>query len=673
MTANRTGTDEGNAMRDAASAHRVLAAVVVACVSVLAACSGGGGGGIDVSVPEIVFGPESNVDSTLAPSADGFSFANFTAGQLPDLSFDTNEMTAMFGDGAEVCAEGSGDSCVLTAEASAWAQMINDARNSGHCEGFAVLAMERWTAGQQPPTGELQFTQGVVEGIMRGFATQFIGEVRAESAAWRKKSPRDVVAALTESLRDGKPDFVLGVYTDGGGHAVLPFKVEFPDDSRARISVYDSNWPGQERFVDVDLAANSWRFAFDVADVADEGAWTGGKGTIDLASLASRLEGSCPFCDDGAVERATILVIRSAAPGWSVTANGATVTADNLLADGVTATPTRAGLVGVEEHLVVIEPDAVAEGVSVSVPGVAVVHGVTPAGVIRADSFRRGATFDVSSDSVASATAGAIIRMASGDLAGEASGSTSEVSLAGDELELRATTADGRTAEFTVDDSAGAARLLAQTGENLPAGTASVVAIDGREPGLEIVRTLDDGSTVTERSDDDLELTPTTVGIDTALLGSTDATGLDSAKVGLLTLRPESEDSRDPDGNESGGETIDQSGDNGKMSIAMSWADIDWNALQMVNVYECNEKQPVLEIGVDGADARVTIEVRNFPDGNGNGGPPMTYDGNSAKLILPKVSVNKTFEILVRASTPVDGVIEVKAKVTYSRRGCSDG
>jgi len=238
-------------------------------VSLLVSCSGGGSAdapAASVSVPQVDFGPASNVDGKLRPVPNGFAFPNFTATAAPGNTFAGADLAAMFGDGPDVCASGTGDACSPTAEAASWAQMVNESRQSGHCEGFIVQSLSRFKGGQTPEAAQLPTSTDVVQGILRGFATQFIPETRAESKGWRKTKVRDVLAELVTTLRDGTPDYVLGVYGDAGGHAILPYAVEFASADAARIQVYDSNWPGRNRFVDVDIAAGTWKFSFQGPD-----------------------------------------------------------------------------------------------------------------------------------------------------------------------------------------------------------------------------------------------------------------------------------------------------------------------------------------------------------------------------------------------------------------------
>lgn len=664
--------------------RRATTGVCALLIPLLGSCSGGATSDAAVVVPDVALGPESNVASSIVPADNGFTFANFTAGQLPELSFDANEVTAMFGDGTEVCATGSTESCVLTAEAASWAQMVNDARNSGHCEGFAVQAMERWDQQAQPPTGQLPFTQDVVEGIMRGFATQFIGEVRDEAAAWRKKSPRDIVAALVDSLADGKPNYVLGVYADVGGHAVLPYKVIFDGNKKATISVLDSNWPGQERFVVVDLERNEWSFSFDGADpLGDSAAWSGGRGRIDLASLDSRLKGSCPFCDDGATARSTILLIRSATPGWSVTVNGATISAADPVAEGVTATPTRAGLIGVEEYVVVLDPGIVDKGATVAVPGTAVVHAVTPAGVVRGDAGGSGARFALTATGVSSGTPGAVVRLAAHDIAGEATGVSSEVKIEQGTMVLRAGASDGRTAEYSVTDGATAARLVAQTGANLPPGTSAVVTVDDDGPGSTVIQTFADGTSNTAASKRNLDLTPPTVAPPAALAGNGSATRLAAPDGGPLELAKGDSGTVDKGNGNAGGDGSSggtgggESGGgdargSGAMTLAMTWNDIGWNAVQLPNDYECGDAKPSLTIHANNHLGRVTIKVLGLPGKSGEGAPAMILDGDMANLVFPVLGITKTFEITVKAGSDVesDGTVVAKTYVNYVRSTC---
>jgi hypothetical protein len=85
------------------------------------------------------------------------------------------------------------------------------------------------------------------------------------------------------------------------------------------VHIYDTNWPGQDRYVLVDLEADTWEFSFSGQDPAnDPNVWSGGKGDIDLASMENRLSTDAPFETGSNGVLGNFLVIRSASLDWSV-------------------------------------------------------------------------------------------------------------------------------------------------------------------------------------------------------------------------------------------------------------------------------------------------------------------------------------------------------------------
>jgi hypothetical protein len=234
----------------------------------------------------------------------------------------------MFGDAA--CVKGVTDKCIPTAQAAAWAQMVNEARASGHCEGLAVQAAVRFDQKATPETVKLFNKGDVTHGIMRAFATQFLPEVQNATNEWAKKSIVEIINELSLQLSAGKAAYTLGLYTPTGGHAVLPYALEFPEKNLAVIKVYDSNWPGMERFVVVDLAAKTWYFSFSGQNPQDdECAWTGGEGDIDITPMSALVAGTCPFCGDGSKVTKSVLLIRSTGKEWAVTTPSGTFTPSN--------------------------------------------------------------------------------------------------------------------------------------------------------------------------------------------------------------------------------------------------------------------------------------------------------------------------------------------------------
>ena len=164
----------------------------------LAAC---GGGNASQESPRPVLNaamPASSVKSGAKPNPDGFAFPNFGAAAT-SVEFGASDMETMFSASAEICVKEEG-SCELSAEARAWARMVNQARVSGHCEGLAVLASSRFISKEEPKTITLTQQEDLTHAIMRAFATQFLDETQEATKTWAKKRPSEIVAALVDSL-----------------------------------------------------------------------------------------------------------------------------------------------------------------------------------------------------------------------------------------------------------------------------------------------------------------------------------------------------------------------------------------------------------------------------------------------------------------------------------------
>ena len=283
-------------------------AVMATVAMVASACSGGSSAPVDPNAPDIRNVTLTSVTSGINPALDGFSFPNFAAASVGE-DFNTDDMVTMFGNGSDVCVDGAMP-CELTAEATGWARMVNQARSSGHCEGLAVLSQERFNDKAIPKTFSLNNTADVSHAIMRAFSTQFLNEVQSATKSYSKMSMREIVATLVETLKKGTSQYTLGVYTDSGGHAILPYAVEMPSKDKAIVKIYDSNWPGKDRFVAFDLAKDTWEFSFSGQDPNnDPNIWQGGKGDVDLSPIQARTQGTCPFCGaKSAVGKSTLLL-----------------------------------------------------------------------------------------------------------------------------------------------------------------------------------------------------------------------------------------------------------------------------------------------------------------------------------------------------------------------------
>ena len=170
------------------SPRALLSGFVCATTLIIAGCSGGA----TDSAPQLSL----PIATTLRPTPDGFAFPNFPGSITPE-QFDASDLVAMFGEGA--CVGGVIDPCEPTAEAAAWARMVNQAKASGSCEGLVVEASKRFNAAMKPLTVDLANEGEVTHKIFRSFATQFFPEVQAERDEWAKKSLRHFDQPLTVS------------------------------------------------------------------------------------------------------------------------------------------------------------------------------------------------------------------------------------------------------------------------------------------------------------------------------------------------------------------------------------------------------------------------------------------------------------------------------------------
>ena len=261
------------------------------------------------------------IDSGVKPNEHGFSFANFGSDATSEY-LNSEDLVTMFGGGA--CVGGITTPCTPTAQASAWAKMVNESRASGHCEGLAVQAATRFDSKATPVTESLTNAGDVTHGIIRAFATQFLPEVQDATEGWAKKSLVDIVNELSTSFVNKNVSYTMGLYTSTGGHAVLPYAIEFPKPDLAIVKVYDSNWPGMERYVSIDLAAKTWSFSFSGENPQEDAdAWSGKVGDIDITPMDARTSATCPFCGDNTTVAKSVLLIRSTSLNWSVkTTNG---------------------------------------------------------------------------------------------------------------------------------------------------------------------------------------------------------------------------------------------------------------------------------------------------------------------------------------------------------------
>ena len=434
-------------------------AIVAFSAFFIASCGGGGSSSGSVSLTA------TDVSAGLNVNPNGFAFANFTSASSSE-EFVADDLVKMFGLSKDVCVGGTMP-CTLVPEAAAFARLVNEARASGHCEGLVVSAGERFNSAAEPSTVTLENKGDITHGLMRTFATQFLKEVVADTEKWTAASLKEKVAALEASFAKSEISYTLGVFSSSGGHAVLPYALEWVNKDVVKIKLYDSNWPGQDRYVTVDLKADKWTFAYSGKDPAnDPQAWTGGPGDMDMTSMASRTSASCPFCASKSGVDKTILVVRSADPNWSVqTKNGALgPKSSGGSGSSVSLRPVRGASdgSGVTSYMITA-PSAVK--LSFKLPAATRVSGFTSQAAIQIDTEgSKTGTVDITDSNISTDDPTAVLTLADGELVASSNGENNSISTSGDALAVALTTPSGQ--EVTLDVTSEAPAVEVRTGDS---------------------------------------------------------------------------------------------------------------------------------------------------------------------------------------------------------------
>ncbi len=248
---------------------------------------------------------------------DGFSFRNYGPG-YPEGAFTVDDMREQFGD--DVCSRVDRDTCIPTAEAQQWIDDRNADMLSGHCIGFTVtsyrLAVGELEPGAFTPSATVPYEIDQEPPIMRTIAAN--GSLYWVRSVWSsevKGTPRDVLDALIALAQPVD----LSIYLPGlvGGHSLLAYGVEQVGPQDYRILVYDNNFPGEERVVEVDYNANTWRYAEGAVNPNETAVPYVGDATTQTLSyipLSAYDSVSCPVCSakvdgDNSSEGTTLLSV----------------------------------------------------------------------------------------------------------------------------------------------------------------------------------------------------------------------------------------------------------------------------------------------------------------------------------------------------------------------------
>lgn len=246
-------------------------------------------------------------DSGFRPQVDGFSFENYGNDGRP-RNLGVAEMVDLFG--RAVCIPGgSSSSCQLTPVARVWMENTNNAMAGGHCEGLSMTALRMFSGSLKasdfgaatPPQLSIRGNPALQSNLAETWAYQALPSVIENRLSG---SPVAIAKFLAKALNEGNELYTLGIFKpDGtGGHAITPFAVEAKAGGDYAILVYDNNFPGATRAIQIDGQTDTWRFRGGVNPADPSELYVGNRQTrtlsLDPLSPALGVQ-ACPFCKSG--------------------------------------------------------------------------------------------------------------------------------------------------------------------------------------------------------------------------------------------------------------------------------------------------------------------------------------------------------------------------------------
>ncbi|MGE4072115.1 MAG: hypothetical protein AB7E72_13170 [Lysobacterales bacterium] len=242
-------------------------------------------------------------DSGFRPVPDGFGFANWGGKQYPHAKLTADDASFLFGD--QVCARKQGDTCIPTPAAQLWIDQVNKSTENGHCEGMAALSSAFFLKqenvdnyGAKQPYALKPDDEWLMRTISTYYATQMLEPVSTTVTTTQRWSLQQIVDEIIKTLKARNDYPRIGIWGDSGGHAVTPYRVEQGTPGVYRVFLYDNNFPGAERYLDIDVPKNRWVYSGGALNPSqDPKPWQGSAGSMALTQLSVRYQPlKCPFC-----------------------------------------------------------------------------------------------------------------------------------------------------------------------------------------------------------------------------------------------------------------------------------------------------------------------------------------------------------------------------------------
>ncbi|MBP6786310.1 MAG: VWA domain-containing protein [Candidatus Promineofilum sp.] len=233
----------------------------------------------------IVPGRDPVTDNGFRPSQDGFKFIN--DGAVPGATW--GMFSQYFGKAAVEYSNGDH----IYAATKYYESEYRQGDALGDCDGFTTTSHLNFFNLSQLNAGNFAMsradslfyasrTKDMEEAISFNQAVQGGLEVNKHNAYLQDRvgrSPKALYAYLREAIANGEP-MIAHIFwgkscapfpfqsncIDGGGHSLLPYKIEEDGDDKAYVYVYDPNQPGRDdRRIIFDLKKNTWTFHWPVS------------------------------------------------------------------------------------------------------------------------------------------------------------------------------------------------------------------------------------------------------------------------------------------------------------------------------------------------------------------------------------------------------------------------
>jgi len=262
------------------------------------------------------------------PTVHGYGFRNYGPYQGIESELAAGDLIKLFG-AENVCESGNtAQDCVLYEPAVEWLDKQFKMLANGHCDGLAMTSLRFWVGLPfEDKTSPADWQSGAhkVSDLQRGeslenyvayiHVMQALAEIYSVRRELIKNKPSEILHLLMDSMKEDSKDFfelLIYKYEDGRltkGHAIAPYAVEDMGDGLYHILVYDSNYPGVSKYVELNTKEESWRYhtAANPSQTASDYVGDTSTNSITVQNLAAReLESySCPFCPDSS-ERASM-------------------------------------------------------------------------------------------------------------------------------------------------------------------------------------------------------------------------------------------------------------------------------------------------------------------------------------------------------------------------------